>query len=68
MLYIAVCDDEEAVAAANAAAAEEVLGKCGLPGRVVTYTDSRNLLYDITCGQAKTCAAGCEDYLYYVAY
>lgn len=48
MLYIAVCDDEEAVAAANAAAAEEVLGKCGLPGRVVTYTDSRNLLYDIT--------------------
>lgn len=48
MLHIAVCDDDEAVAAANAAAAEEVLRECGSIGRVVTYTDSGNLLYDIT--------------------
>lgn len=48
MLHIAVCDDDEAVAAANAAAAEEVLRECGNIGRVVTYTDSGNLLYDIT--------------------
>lgn len=48
MLHIAVCDDEETVAAANAAAAEEVLRECGSIGRIATYTDSGNLLYDIT--------------------
>lgn len=48
MLHIAVCDDDGAVAAANAAAAEEVLLECGNIGRVATYTDSGNLLYDIT--------------------
>lgn len=48
MLHIAVCDDEETVAAANAAAAEEVLRECGSIGRIATYTDSENLLYDIT--------------------
>ncbi|MBP3486767.1 MAG: response regulator transcription factor [Roseburia sp.] len=48
MLHIAVCDDEETMAAANAAAAEEVLRECGSIGRIATYTDSGNLLYDIT--------------------
>ena len=48
MLRIAVCDDDSAAVSANQRAAEEALKQCGSLGEVITYTDSKNLLYDIT--------------------
>ena len=48
MLRIAVCDDETAIAENNRAVLEAVLKELGVAGEITTYTDSRNLLYDIT--------------------
>ncbi len=48
MLRIAVCDDETAMAEKNKAVLETVLKELGVAGKITTYTDSRNLLYDIT--------------------
>lgn len=48
MLRIAVCDDEEEEVAVHVKAAEEGLKECGSIGEITGYTDSRNLLYDIT--------------------
>ncbi len=48
MLRIAVCDDEERAALAHKEAAENCLKECGTAGTVAVYTDSENLLYDIT--------------------
>lgn len=47
MLRIAVCDDETAIAENNRAVLEAVLKELGVAGEITTYTDSRNLLYDI---------------------
>ena len=48
MLRIAVCDDDKAAAQAHRAAAEASLKRCGAAGSVALYTDSDNLLYDVT--------------------
>ncbi len=48
MLRIAVCDDEKTMAEGNKATLEAVLKELGTTGEITTYTDSRNLLYDIT--------------------
>ena len=48
MLQIGVCDDDSRMASMYAQAAEESLRQCGAVGRVLSYTDSRNLLWDIT--------------------
>lgn len=48
MLRIAVCDDETAIAENNRAVLEAVLKELGVAREITTYTDSRNLLYDIT--------------------
>ena len=48
MLQIGVCDDDSRMASVYAQAAEESLRQCGAVGRVLSYTDSRNLLWDIT--------------------
>lgn len=48
MLRIAVCDDETAMVQGNTAMLEAVLRELGLTGEITTYTDSRNLLCDIT--------------------
>ncbi len=48
MLHIAVCDDEETAVRAHKKIVEECLRKCGSAGKIAVYTDSRNLLCDIT--------------------
>ena len=48
MLRIAVCDDEKELTESNKAILEAVLKEVGVTGEITTYTDSRNLLYDIT--------------------
>ncbi|MDE6622528.1 MAG: LytTR family DNA-binding domain-containing protein [Lachnospiraceae bacterium] len=48
MIQIAVCDDDESAVGAHKKAAEECLRQCGIAGEITTYTDSENLLYDIT--------------------
>ncbi len=48
MIRIAVCDDEERAVSAHKRIAEDCLRQCGAVGEVLSYTDSRNLLYDIT--------------------
>jgi len=47
MIRIAVCDDEERAVSAHKRIAEDCLRLCGAVGEVLSYTDSRNLLYDI---------------------
>ncbi len=47
MLRIAVCDDETAMTEGNRAIAETVLKELGVAAEIITYTDSRNLIYDI---------------------
>lgn len=48
MLRIAVCDDERQTADSHARMAEACLKECRSPGEVQVYTESENLLYDIT--------------------
>lgn len=48
MIRIAVCDDEERAVSAHKRIAEDCLRQCGAVGEVLSYIDSRNLLYDIT--------------------
>ncbi len=48
MLRIAVCDDEQVIAENNKTTLEAVLKELGVTGEITTYTDSRNLLFDIT--------------------
>lgn len=48
MLHIAVCDDEKHLAEKNKAVLETVLAELGVTAEITLYTDSRNLLYDIT--------------------
>ena len=48
MLHIAVCDDEKKLADSNRTVLESVLKELGEPAEITVYTDSSNLLYDIT--------------------
>lgn len=48
MLRIAVCDDDDKAVQSHVSVAEESLRQCQSAGETVTYTDSANLLYDIT--------------------
>ena len=48
MLRIAVCDDEKTMVQSNTATLEAALKELGITGEITTYTNSRNLLYDIT--------------------
>lgn len=48
MLHIAVCDDEKETALKHREIAENCLRECGSTGKISVYTDSGNLLYDIT--------------------
>lgn len=48
MLHIAVCDDEKETALKHREVAESCLRECGSTGKISVYTDSGNLLYDIT--------------------
>ena len=48
MLHIAICDDDDSAAAAHKAIAEACLKESGSLGKIVVYTASSNLLYDIT--------------------
>ncbi|MBE6880539.1 MAG: response regulator transcription factor [Ruminococcaceae bacterium] len=48
MLRIAVCDDEKNMVQSNTATLEAVLKELGITGEITTYTNSSNLLYDIT--------------------
>lgn len=48
MLRIAVCDDEKQLAEKNKAVLETVLAELCVTAEITVYTDSRNLLYDIT--------------------
>ena len=48
MLHIAICDDDNSIVSANKRVAEDSLKKCGCVGKITTYTNSENLLYDIT--------------------
>ncbi len=48
MLRIAVCDDEKTLAESNKAALEAVLAELCITAEIAVYTDSCNLLYDIT--------------------
>lgn len=48
MLHIAICDDDESTVYAHTKMAEECLRQCGSAGKAAPYTDSGNLLYDIT--------------------
>ncbi len=48
MLRIAVCDDEKTLAEENKAVLETALAELGVTAEITLYTDSRNLLYDIT--------------------
>ena len=48
MLRIAVCDDEISMAEGNKAILETTLKELGVAAEITTYTDSTNLLYDIS--------------------
>ena len=48
MLRIAVCDDEKRLAEENKAVLETVLKELCVTAEITVYTDSRNLLYDVT--------------------
>lgn len=48
MLRIAVCDDEQRLAEENKAVLETALAELCVAAEITIYTDSRNLLYDIT--------------------
>lgn len=48
MLHIAVCDDDSRAVCSHTRITEECLKQCGTPGEIAAYTDSGNLLYDIT--------------------
>ena len=48
MLHIAICDDEKAVVAKHKEMTERAMKECGSIGEVELYTDSYNLLCDIT--------------------
>lgn len=48
MLHIAICDDEEEMVRKNAGITEECLQSVRSAGKITTYTQSDNLLYDIT--------------------
>ena len=48
MLRIAVCDDEKRLAEENKAVLEKALAEICVSAEINVYTDSRNLLYDIT--------------------
>ena len=48
MVKIAICDDEEKSVALHEKMVRECLQSAGIGYEVTTYTQSRNLLYDIT--------------------
>ncbi len=48
MFHIAVCDDEKSMTDNNKSVLEMVIKELGVTAEITTYTDSRNLLYDIT--------------------
>lgn len=48
MLHIAVCDDDKKAVQTHRQMAEECLRQCAGIGEIAVYTDSANLLYDIT--------------------
>ena len=48
MLRIAICDDDSATAQSNRSIAEDCLKQCGSAGEIAVYTNSDNLIYDIT--------------------
>ncbi|SDG47013.1 LytR/AlgR family response regulator transcription factor [Marvinbryantia formatexigens] len=47
MVKIAICDDEEKAVSLHEQAVRESLHSCGIAYEIETYTQSRNLLYDI---------------------
>lgn len=48
MLHIAICDDDKTAVQSHKQIAEECFRQCGCVGEIATYTNSGNLLYDIT--------------------
>ena len=48
MVKIAICDDEEKSVALHERIVKECLQSVGIGCEITTYTQSRNLLYDIT--------------------
>lgn len=48
MIQIAICDDDECAVGMHQKATEECLKQCRITGVITAYTDSDNLLYDIT--------------------
>lgn len=48
MLHIAVCDDDKIAVQSHKQIAEDCLRQCGSAGEIGAYTNSDNLLYDIT--------------------
>ena len=48
MIRIAICDDDSKTVQSNTQAAELCLTQLGMVGEIETYTQSDNLLYDIT--------------------
>ncbi len=48
MLRIAICDDEKRLAEENKTVLETALAELCVSAEITVYTDSRNLLYDIT--------------------
>ena len=48
MLHIAICDDDKAAVESHKNITENCLKDCGSIGRIETYINSDNLLYDIT--------------------
>ena len=48
MIQIAICDDEEKSVALHERIVKECLQAEGIGYAITTYTQSRNLLYDIT--------------------
>ena len=48
MLHIAICDDDKAAVESHKNITENCLKTCGSMGKIETYVNSDNLLYDIT--------------------
>lgn len=48
MIKIAICDDEEKAVSQHKEIVKSSLQECGIGYEITTYTQSRNLLYDIT--------------------
>ena len=48
MLHIAICDDDETTVLSNEEITKKCLQSSGVAGKITTYTQSSNLLYDIT--------------------